>query len=478
MKRRTLVWCLAVFLTLTTAAGASAAGGWNGFLTVNLRMNGAEYSGTPPAILVEEHVFLPVRGVAEVFGAKAEWDETAQTLSIATTSTAGLIARAEAAETQVTSLRGELQRARDDLAKAQAKIRELEGAPGSQASPANRQELIAQLKGRVYRLDVYDWSGQLVSTGSAVAIGPTELVTNWHVVADAASVMAHGENDSQYQVDGLLAGREEHDLAIVKVKGTVSPVAIRQDEPKVGEDVLSIGSPRGLTNTVSTGIVSATRTWNGITVLQLTAPISPGSSGGGLFDKDGKLIGITFASMVEGQNLNFAIPIKVLTPLLSQAKVAKVQPLPGATQPTPSNVLKLISEKYPTFTVGGKVIYPKYELLPYENPPTKDHAPQFLAVGLDTEQYWQFIDGMLAGEFASNSASVEAYLTGVANLMSRAFKGKVVTVYLYHSGMYDRYPSWFDPEDIRPSNGQWQVTRGILHMWNPSGNGQWEYFWK
>ena len=126
----------------------------------------------------------------------------------------------------------------------------------------------------------------------------------------------------------MLAMDQDRDLAVVKVK-----VAGRQfpflhlgdsDGVKIGEHVVAIGSPLAGASTINTeatisdGIVSGKREWsNGkMSVFQITAPISPGSSGGALLNSEGDVIGVTFAGLVGGQNLNFAIPIGYVRSLI------------------------------------------------------------------------------------------------------------------------------------------------------------------
>lgn len=484
------IFLVAIFLTVVS--GVAIAGGWNGYPTVNLLVNGITYTGDVPPIMVENRVFLPVRGVTEAIGGKVSWDDTTQTVSLTTVNTTGLVARAETAETQVSSLQGELQGTKQDLQKAkndlsknqaelkqaQERIRQLESAVASTpatAKPKDRQELISQLKGRVYRLDVYDLTGQIVSTGSAVAIGTTELMTNYHVIKDAARVVAHGENDVTFDVVGMLIGREDYDLAILRVNKTLTPVTTRTDEPKVGEDVIAIGSPQGLTNTVSTGIVSATRNLNGITILQLTAPISHGSSGGGLFDQNGALIGITFASLVDGQNLNFAIPMKIALPLIQEAKTANLQQFPGANRPTLANLVQVISAKYPTFTVGGKTIRPTYTLIKSMYP-SPGQASHFLSVDLGMREYGDFLGGLLTGDFAANQRTVDNYLSEVGKIVQQVFPGKAVTVDIFHVASYSNYPLAFDANEVSYRNGLWSVVRLVVQADNPSG--EWRFYWR
>jgi len=86
----------------------------------------------------------------------------------------------------------------------------------------------------------------------------------------------------------------------------------------VGERVYAIGAPEGLELTLSEGVISGLRDFDGAHVIQTSAPVSPGSSGGGLFDAHGHLIGITTFSMKEGQNLNFALPTEWVDALVKR----------------------------------------------------------------------------------------------------------------------------------------------------------------
>lgn len=102
----------------------------------------------------------------------------------------------------------------------------------------------------------------------------------------------------------------DHDLALLTVEGIdAAPVPIRlSPSPAVGERVYAIGNPEGLELTLSEGILSGLREFEGGYAIQTSAAMSQGASGGGLFDSEGRLIGITAMSLNQGQNLNFALP--------------------------------------------------------------------------------------------------------------------------------------------------------------------------
>jgi len=143
--------------------------------------------------------------------------------------------------------------------------------------------------------------------GSAVAISQTQLLTNCHVVGDLAEVkIAHAKAELSARV---VSRNADADRCVLRVADKLPKwVAVRPyDDIKVGERAVTIGTPQGLELTVAEGIVSSKRTFNQSRVIQTSAPISQGSSGGGLFDARGHLLGITTFQFKVGQNLNFAV---------------------------------------------------------------------------------------------------------------------------------------------------------------------------
>jgi S1-C subfamily serine protease len=148
--------------------------------------------------------------------------------------------------------------------------------------------------------------------GSAVAISENSALTNCHVVAGADAEIVIGSTQPAEQDSAeLVAADFEADRCVLKVRHMqLRPVAgmRRADTLEIGEPVYAIGNPRGLELTLSDGLLSGKRLQAERRLLQITAPISPGSSGGGLFDSRGNLIGITTSTLRGAQNINFALP--------------------------------------------------------------------------------------------------------------------------------------------------------------------------
>jgi hypothetical protein len=138
------------------------------------------------------------------------------------------------------------------------------------------------------------------------------------------------------------------DIAVLKASGSDFPTVALGDSDKVqvGEEVVSIGSPLSLEATVSNGIISSIRELKDENqrLFQTTAPISPGSSGGALLNMGGELIGITTAEMVGGQNLNFAVPINVVKPLLSGSSPRKLADKPNVKETASGRAVQRLGE--------------------------------------------------------------------------------------------------------------------------------------
>jgi S1-C subfamily serine protease len=169
----------------------------------------------------------------------------------------------------------------------------------------------------VWRVLVFDEGGKPLGQGSAVVIGKNSVLTNCHVVLKSRRILI-GHDNVSYEAR-LQHADPLRDMCQLTVPNLAAPVAelANSDQLAVGQRVYALGSPKGMELTLSDGLVSALRKDpnDKLMLIQTTAPISPGSSGGGLFDEEGRLIGLTTMQLKEGQNLNFAVPINWLREL-------------------------------------------------------------------------------------------------------------------------------------------------------------------
>lgn len=147
------------------------------------------------------------------------------------------------------------------------------------------------------------------------------IATNLHVVIGGPRVKVTLRDGREFDVVEVLAASPDHDLALVRVEARGLPALALGDSDAMrpGDPVVAIGNPLGLEDTVSNGLVSARRKIDGgIEVLQVSAPIAPGSSGGPLFNDRGEVVGIATAVMQGGQNLAFGVPTRYLAPMIAQ----------------------------------------------------------------------------------------------------------------------------------------------------------------
>jgi S1-C subfamily serine protease len=167
--------------------------------------------------------------------------------------------------------------------------------------------------------------------GSGFVVGDGLVATNLHVIAGAsdAKVSIDGRD---FPVAGVVGYHAERDLAILRIEGAGKLPVVRlrkTDSLLQGEKIVTLGNPLGLDATVSDGVLSAIRRYEdtGDTVLQISAPISPGSSGGPVADENGNVVGVSTFLLKGGQNLNFAVPADYLTELLAQPTTASLADL-------------------------------------------------------------------------------------------------------------------------------------------------------
>jgi serine protease Do len=150
--------------------------------------------------------------------------------------------------------------------------------------------------------------GRSIYEGSAVAITPTTALTNCHIVKGRKTlILLQGK---QHDTAIVIASDSRTDRCIIETQAMkLHPIfGVRPyGDIAIGEKVYTIGNPSGLTSTLGEGLVSGLRTQQGVRYVQTSAPISPGSSGGGLFDEHGNLLGITSFKIEDAENLNFAI---------------------------------------------------------------------------------------------------------------------------------------------------------------------------
>jgi len=187
----------------------------------------------------------------------------------------------------------------------------------SAAQKLSARQIAKRIAPSVVLLLTTDESGNPIALGSGFFVASDRLATNYHVIKDASQIFVKVAGRKRlYKISFPGLSDKQSDLARVRideVKG--QPLKLGNlSRLRVGDEIYVMSNPEGLEGTFSRGNVSAIR--NGKGLIQITAPISHGSSGGPVLDERGEVIGVAAGILSEGQNLNFAVPVSKLAPLL------------------------------------------------------------------------------------------------------------------------------------------------------------------
>ncbi|MBE7060071.1 MAG: trypsin-like serine protease [Ruminococcaceae bacterium] len=285
--------------TVTWDDDTKTVTGKKGDITINLTIDSKTMfkNGNPKLLdvaptLVESRTLVPVRAIAESFDCEVTWDNNTQSVYIK-------------AKNDTTASVG------NDTNNYNSRV-------------LSASEISEKVSPSVFYIEVYDHSGTATGSGSGFFISSNGVaVTNYHVIEDTSSATITTTDGNKYNVDSIIAYDKDLDVAIIRVnQNTVngsnfsnfqSVNMANSDDIQAGQTIYAIGSPLGLQNTISNGIISNVSQKLGDEIfIQITAPISHGSSGGALVNELGEVIGITSAGIVEAQNIGFAIPINMI----------------------------------------------------------------------------------------------------------------------------------------------------------------------
>jgi serine protease Do len=230
-------------------------------------------------------------------------------------------------------------------------------------------ELAERTKPSVVLITVYDSAGRKLGTGTGFFVAADgRIVTNVHVIEDAGRATATVSDGRVLELAGVLAKDADADVAVLQASGTGSYPALALGDTRglvAGQEVVVIGSPMGLAGTLSTGIIAAIRekgpldddhpsagpsgdSWG----IQITAPISPGSSGSPILTRDGRVVAVAVGTRVGGENLNFGVPVEKVRALLDRL-ADHAAPRPFATASPRSELLRNLSISAAVFAGCG-----------------------------------------------------------------------------------------------------------------------------
>lgn len=232
-----------------------------------------------------------------------------------------------------------------------------------QSVPARKDipSIAKSANGSIVSIVMSDDKGKPIAQGSGFLVSMDGLVlTNYHVIAEGSSAVVKLPDGAFYAVDGVIASDKARDIAVIKAHGTNFRTLTlgNSDRLQVGQEVVAIGNPISLESTVSNGIISGIRVIKEGKYLQITAPISHGSSGGPLFNMFGEVVGITAAIIESGENLNFAIPINAAKPLLLSESL-KLQALPNEPEKVEAETSHTMPDLKTTAEFMDRIVEPE-----------------------------------------------------------------------------------------------------------------------
>jgi S1-C subfamily serine protease len=178
--------------------------------------------------------------------------------------------------------------------------------------------------------------GDTVGLGTGFVISPDGMfVTNYHVIEEASKLAVESLDGLRFDRVSLVNADPVHDVAVLKVTGhNMHALRLGQDGlAEIGDRVYVMGNPLGMEGTFSDGLISGLRPVEGVSMLQISAPISPGSSGGPVMNERGEVIGVATMMVMGGQNLNMAVPARYLRPMVA----ARAEPRPFSSALLVSN---------------------------------------------------------------------------------------------------------------------------------------------
>ena len=196
--------------------------------------------------------------------------------------------------------------------------------PGSGARTEKSFEQLAQLASSVVMITIHDNKGEPVGSGSGIMVGRKGyILTNQHVASGGKFYTVRIEDDNNtYRTEEIIKYNQVLDLAVIRIDRTLNPLPIYDGSQKLvrGQKVVAIGSPLGLFNSVSDGIISGFRKFDNVDMIQFTAPTSPGSSGGAVLNMYGEVIGISTAGIPDAQGINLAVGYEFINMFISGFK--------------------------------------------------------------------------------------------------------------------------------------------------------------
>ncbi|GLX67646.1 stalk domain-containing protein [Paenibacillus glycanilyticus] len=315
-------------------------------------------------------------------------------------------------------------------------------------------------------VEKYDDSVVTITTnlglGSGVVIGDRYILTNYHVMQDASSATVVTVDNKEIKVSGVAAYSEDNDLAIIQTDRSIgaTPVELGYGSLSVskGDKVVAIGSPLGLQNTVSDGLVSGVVYIGNTRYIQTSAPIDHGSSGGALFDEYGELIGITSRGLTSQADLNFAVSSlygAILMDDLPEKPAANVKfldPTLPATLVGKSNddIAALLKKQFGEFSTEEGIAE-------MSNWKVARDSQGWLVITTDMDPVFYTYYG------GQEKEELRTWSINLANELHRMLPDEKIQFQIYYDRVFGFEPRGFDSSEVKAlGDGKWEVRFPIL----------------
>lgn len=299
--------------------------------------------------------------------------------------------------------------------------------------------------------------------GSGVVIGDNLILTNFHVIEDATSATAYSIYSDEIKIKGIAAWDENTDLAIITTENPIDLNQVNIDFSSVakGSKVYAIGSPQGLQNTISEGIVSNSHYEGGVRYLQINAPIDHGSSGGALFDAYGNLVGITTSGIGNTQaNLNFAVSTlhaSILYDTVTESGIkaaAFLDPrLPATLVGAPlSTIEKLLKEEFGSVQTNyGEAAFSNWE--------AKRDGEGWLVLSATIDPRFYIYNGSAA------EVELRLWTINLGHELHRMLPKERIQVAIDFVRDYSFKPRGFDSNEVTQIEaGKWRLRHSVIDM--------------
>lgn len=341
------------------------------------------------------------------------------------------------------------------------------------------REIFSSISPSVVYIETYDQFESFLAGGSGFVVDSNgKILTNFHLIDGAYSAKVTMDDGTVYNVSKVLAYDIDNDIAVLRINVTGLKAVILGDSDLIntGDKIYTIGNPFGLENTISDGLISSkSRTIGKGTYIQISAPISSGSSGGVLLNEQALVIGVTSLGIDGGQNLNFAIPINLVKPLLSQDVDKTLAQVVKDTSANKEKIPYIVFEKYLYLKYGLSII--NHEIMSYvisfSSVQVKEENDSLsIALNLNNQDDFKWLWLKVA-----NPKAIEFYIHTILDEAEAAYPEFIghISVSAWLNGVYNSQPSGFPENEITyDGNNVWYVRHCRAYADDFSGNKSFE----